>query len=235
MIIIYSITNTVNNKRYIGISEDYKNRKRVHQWAMKNNKHRNIKLQRAVNKYGYDNFRFEILDSLETSDRIEALTLENRYIVKYNSYKNGYNQSEGFEGSTLQKYSDERLEKMRVNMLGNTIWKGRKHTEETKAMIGIGNKGKKVSLKTRKKLSESRKGKFLGEDNHFYGKTHTEESKDKIRKKNGKPIICIETSIIYDSINQCAKEMNIDRKGIERVLNGKYEQAKGYTFKYISY
>ena len=233
MITIYSITNTINNKRYIGISQDYKNRKRVHEWAMKNNKHNNIKLQRAVLKYGYNNFKFEILEEIETDDRIEALTLENKYIIKYNSFKNGYNQSEGFEGSTLQKYSKERLEKMRVNMLGNTIWEGRKHTEETKSRISKGNKGKKVSLKSRQKMSEARKGNFLKEDNPFYGKEHTEETKSKIRKKNGKPIICIETSIKYDSINQCAKDMNIDRKGIERVLNGKYKQTKGYTFKYI--
>ena len=183
--------------------------------------------------YVYDNFKFEILEEIETDDRIEALILENKYILKYDSFKNGYNQSEGFEGSTLQKYSKERLDKMRTNMLGNTIWKGRKHTEETKKRIGNGNRGKKVSVKTRKKLSEARKGKFLGEDNPFYGKEHTEETKSKIRKKNGKPIICVETSIKYDSINQCAKDMNIDRKGIERVLNGKYKQAKGYTFKYI--
>lgn len=233
MIIIYSITNTINNKRYIGISQDYKNRKRAHEWAMKNNKHRNIKLQRAVNKYGYDNFKFEILEEIETDDRIEALTLENKYIIKYDTYKNGYNQSEGFEGSTLQKYSEERLEKMRVNMLGNTIWEGRKHTEEAKAKIGKAHKGKTVSLKTRKRISEARKGKSVGENNHFYGKNHTEETKSKIRKKNGKPIICIETSIKYDSINQCANDMNIDRKAIERVLNGKYKQTKGYTFKYI--
>ena len=233
MIIIYSITNTINNKRYIGISQDYKNRKRVHEWAMKNNKHRNTKLQRAVNKYGYDNFKFEILEEVKTDDRIEALTLENKYIIKYDTYKNGYNQSEGFEGSTLQKYSKERLEKMRVNMLGNTIWEGRKHTEEAKAKISKAHKGKTVSLKTREKISKANKGKAIGENNHFYGKNHTEETKSKIRKKNGKPIVCIETSIKYDSINQCAKDMNIDRKGIERVLNGKYKQAKGYTFKYI--
>ena len=233
MIIIYSITNTINNKRYIGISQDYKNRKRVHEWAMKNNKHRNIKLQRAVNKYGYDNFKFEILEEIETDDRIKALVLENKYILKYDTYKNGYNQSEGFEGSTLQKYSEERLEKMRVNMLGNTIWEGRKHTEEAKVKIGKAHKGKTVSLKTRKRISEARKGKSIGENNHFYGKSHTEETKSKIRKKNGKPIICIETSIKYDSINQCAKDMSLDRKAIERVLGGKYKQTKGYTFKYI--
>ena len=233
MIIIYSITNTINNKRYIGISQDYKNRKRVHEWAMKNNKHRNIKLQRAVNKYGYDNFKFEILKEIETDDRIKALVLENKYILKYDTYKNGYNQSEGFEGSTLQKYSEERLEKMRVNMLGNTIWEGRKHTEEAKVKIGKAHKGKTVSLKTRKRISEARKGKSIGENNHFYGKSHTEETKSKKRKKNGKPIICIETSIKYDSINQCAKDMSLDRKAIERVLGGKYKQTKGYTFKYI--
>ena len=235
MIIIYSITNLINNKRYIGISQNYEDRKRVHLWALKNNKHKNEKLQNSVNKYGLDNFKFEILKKVETDNRIEALKIENYYIKKYDSYNNGYNKSLGFEGSTLLKISEETKEKHRMMMINNKIWLNRKHTEEAKIKIGNAHRGKKLSDKTKQKLSDAKKGKFKGKDNPFFNKKHTEETKEKLRKTNGNPIICIETDEEFQSINQCAKKMNLDRKAIERVLKGVYKQTKGYTFKYISH
>ena len=33
MFVIYSITNKINNKRYIGVTTNFYNRKRVHLWA----------------------------------------------------------------------------------------------------------------------------------------------------------------------------------------------------------
>lgn len=63
---------------------------------------------------------------------------------------------------------------------------GRKLSSKTKKKISD-----KVSAKmpqTRIKLSKSRKGRFTGEDNPFFGKKHTEETKTKISNKNkGKP------------------------------------------------
>ena len=71
-----------------------------------------------------------------------------------------------------------------------------RHTEETKKKISESKKGKILSEETRKKMSESHKGKNYGrigennpmygktgESNPFYGKHHTEETKKKIRKQ----------------------------------------------------
>ena len=41
-------------------------------------------------------------------------------------------------------------------------------------------KGKKVTEETRKKQSQARKGKYCGKDNSFYGKHHSEKSKQKM-------------------------------------------------------
>ena len=41
-------------------------------------------------------------------------------------------------------------------------------------------KGKTVTEETRKKQSQARKGKYCGEDNPFYGKHHTDETKTRI-------------------------------------------------------
>ena len=118
-------------------------------------------------------------------------------------------------------------------MLNNKIWLNKHHTEETKKKIGKIHKGKILSNSTKEKISKSRKGKYKGNENPFYGKHHTEETKQILREKRGNKIICIETKKVFQSINQCAKEMNLDRKAIERVCKGVYKQTKGYTFKYL--
>jgi group I intron endonuclease len=58
---IYQIRNLVNNHFYIGQSINLKNRKRYHFSRLKNCIHKNPYLQNAYNKYGKDNFVFEIL------------------------------------------------------------------------------------------------------------------------------------------------------------------------------
>lgn len=233
MIYIYSITNLKNNKRYIGITSDTYNRKRAHLWALDNNKHSNEKLQNAYKKYGKECFCFEIIEKLDTEDRILALERENFYIKKYDSYKNGYNKSLGFDGSTLQKRTQETLAKMSKFMKGNKYWLGKHHTEETKKKIGAVHKNKVVSDETRKKLSKALKGKQVGEKNPFYNKKHTEETKKKIREKVAKKVICIETGVIFASAVECSKVMNIERSNICKVCRGVAKTAGGYSFKYL--
>ena len=65
--------------------------------------------------------------------------------------------------------------------------KGKPQSEESKQKMSDAlkgrhpwNKGLKTPEETRKKQSEGHKGKNKGEKNHMYGKTHTEESKQKM-------------------------------------------------------
>lgn len=45
------------------------------------------------------------------------------------------------------------------------------------------NKGKQFSAESRKKMSVAQTGKHVGKLNHFFGKKHSEETKEAIRKK----------------------------------------------------
>ena len=58
---IYKITNTVNNKIYIGSALNFKQRFYVHKSSLKRNKHHSKYLQRSYNKYGIENFKFEVI------------------------------------------------------------------------------------------------------------------------------------------------------------------------------
>ena len=79
---IYKITNIINNKLYIGKSINLFQRKSQHFSKLRKNEHKNFKLQGSVNKYGIDNFKFEVLEYCTNIDDKEI-----EYIHKYNSCK----------------------------------------------------------------------------------------------------------------------------------------------------
>jgi len=63
------------------------------------------KLYNAINKYGKENFYYEILE-----DQIPEEELDNKeidYISKYNSYYEGYNSTPGGDGRIISKVEDE--------------------------------------------------------------------------------------------------------------------------------
>ena len=57
-------------------------------------------------------------------------------------------------------------------------------TEETRRKISESCKGKQLSEETRRKLSDSQKGKYCGEKSYWYGKHRSEEHKRKISEAN---------------------------------------------------
>ena len=87
---IYKITNTKNNKIYIGSSVDIKKRKEKHFWMLKSGVHDNKFLQSSYNRDGIINFIFDIIEMCDKKDLVEK---ENYYIIenKSNNMKFGYN------------------------------------------------------------------------------------------------------------------------------------------------
>ena len=84
---IYKITNTKNNKSYIGITtRNLKKRWEQHKVA-------DTYIGRAIRKSGEENFLFEELDKATSLN--ELVELEKGYIKLFDSLKNGYNQSIG--------------------------------------------------------------------------------------------------------------------------------------------
>lgn len=59
---VYQILNIIDNKMYIGSSINVSSRLKTHIYNLKNNKHCNKHLQSAWDKYGEENFIFEILE-----------------------------------------------------------------------------------------------------------------------------------------------------------------------------
>lgn len=99
---IYKITNIKNNKIYIGQTVEPKKRWYQHRRDAANPKY---PLHFAINKYGTDNFIFEVLLSCVTQD--DANYMEEKFINEYGSLakdNKGYNIS---LGGTVSPKSDE--------------------------------------------------------------------------------------------------------------------------------
>lgn len=100
---IYKITNLINGKNYIGQSIHIEKR-----WQQHCQKSSHSLISKAIQKYGKENFSFEIL---EETDNTNFLTiLETKYIKQYNSLvPNGYNiiLEDGQEYHSFSRYDSE--------------------------------------------------------------------------------------------------------------------------------
>ena len=119
---IYCLINTLNNKMYIGQSSNIKKRIAKHFYNLKNNKHFNVHLQDAYNKYGSTVFIHQILEECKKDN------LNDREIYwitekQTNNEKFGYNFSSG--GGSGRTHSKETKQRLRVINLG------KKHSVET--------------------------------------------------------------------------------------------------------
>lgn len=92
---VYLITNLVNNKKYVGISNDIRQRWNAHKQAALNETYteHNTPLHRAIRKYGIDNFSLEILEEVKDSSQLNDREIY--WIQYYNSYNEGYNLTVG--------------------------------------------------------------------------------------------------------------------------------------------
>lgn len=221
MIGIYKITSP-SGKIYIGQSVNINNR--ISSYI--NLKCRNqIKLYNSLLKYSFDKHKFEILEECD----VDVLNERERY---YQDYYNA--SSEKNLNCKLTKTNDK------TGFL----------SAETKAKISAGNKGKKVSLESRKKMSYAkmqmtdetktklRLKKVSDETKQKLsllnkGKKIKEETRLKLLVNNGKSkkVICSKTLKIYNSANQCAIENNIKHKTLCNQLSGISKNKT--TFKYV--
>ena len=97
--IIYKVTNKVNNKVYIGQTiQDLDSRLYNHFYrAEKGND--NNKFYNAIRKYGKENFKAEVIDFASSQDELDEKEIF--YISLYNSTENGYNTLLGGQGNSF--------------------------------------------------------------------------------------------------------------------------------------
>jgi hypothetical protein len=217
---IYIIKNTINNKVYVGSSQDIKRRFYLHKHYLNKKQHANIHLQTAWDLYGGDNFTFEILELI--SDKNLLADKEVYYINYYSSInrEKGYNICQDTTAPMRSRtHSSESIEKMKKAKIGkNNSFYGKHHSIETKEKISIAKKGVRLSEEIKNKIIS--KSLFQNGENHLKAKM-TFEIANIIRKKFEEA----------DDKSQFTKEMaikyNVHYTTIRRIIKNKsYKEEK---------
>lgn len=133
---IYQIRNLINNKIYLGSAYNLYNRYRIHKSTLINNKHDNEHLQRSFNRYGRDNFVFELLEIVGNLTNI--YDIEVKYLNKYFDYgKNCYNMNEETNpNKSLIKWNKSRMKTFELVSPNNEIHKFKGYSTAAKFIGG---------------------------------------------------------------------------------------------------
>lgn len=147
----YVITNLVSGKRYIGIT-----RRALHRrWSdHKVSARKGVKtaLASAIRKYGEEAFSIQHIASASSVDNLQALEI---VLIRQEGTlaPGGYNLTTGGEGVRgLPAYVRQRI---------GDANRGRRHTPEAKALIGMASKGHQVSEQTKDRIRSKHVGKIL--------------------------------------------------------------------------
>ena len=127
---VYIHTNQINGKKYVGITS----RKPEDRWHANGTGYSGqAYFWNAIQKYGWDNFKHEVILQNETFEY--ACAVEKCLIKHYKSYdsKYGYNLTLGGEGACLTDEQRKQISE-RMQGTGNPFY-GKHHTEQTRKII----------------------------------------------------------------------------------------------------
>lgn len=213
-----------NGKVYIGITRQEPKKR----WRYGHGYHNNQYFARAIEKYGWDNIKHEIL--FEGLSKQEAHKKEVELIATYrsNDFDFGYNISAGGDG--CESISPETREKIRHTLTGHFV------SDETRKKISDSLTGSKASEETRRKLSEIRRGKC---PNKGYRWTNEQKAKQReLCKRNcttNKRVVQIkgdEIIGVFNSVTEAGCVTGINFQNISAVCRGKRSTAGGYIWKF---
>lgn len=159
--VIYELRCLDNNKVYIGQTNNFKRRCWEHLNELRNNKHKNYKLQQDYNFYGESRFIFSILETQLT--RFKLIERETYYI----------NLNGGIDSESTYNMQDKYFQNREMRLLNSK-----------------GQTGKMISSTTKDKISKSEKlyYKCNGGDHEaaFKGRHHTVKTKQILSDKLSK-------------------------------------------------
>ena len=214
---VYKITNLITNDLYIGSSackKGFLNRFEHHKHSLRRNLSPCLKLQNSWNKYGEDNFSFEIIEVCSLKKCIE------REQYWLDLLKPSLNILTTAGNSLGAIHTETTKNKISEKLKGVNIWsKGRKLSKEHKINIGKTNKGRKLNEQTKKRMSELKIGS---------------------KNPRSKKVICIELDKIFESVRLAAKYLrennnpNASHSAIASCCrNERYRSAYGFKWKYL--
>ena len=224
---------TPSGRKYVGISCSPEKR-----WNSGKGYQKNYLFYRAINKYGWDNIKHEILyDGLSLAD---AKSMEKRLIAEWNFTDPEY-------GLNLTGGGDGLLSDT-TRILMSKASKGHRR-----------NVGQRLPDKTKKMISESLREYYSVHENPFKGRHHTEKTKQKLRNRvvsdetrkrmrknhnnvsgehNPSARAVIQLSLDGDVIEQypyakmASEKYNLDLSSLIKCCRGKIKTCGGFKWQY---
>lgn len=214
-----------NGKMYVGVTKQNPPRLR---WLNGKGYNENQHFANAINKYGWENFKHEIL--LEGLTAKQASLAEQIFISYWHLTDPNYGYNINGGGLTRFHVSESTREKLSLSK------RGIKNPNYGKDLSGVHapNYGKHHSEATKRKFSEQRRGK----NNSFYGKRHTEKSKALMREHLPKRAVAQidmntnEVINIFVSQKEAERQTGTYHSHIAKCCKGKAGYANGYKWKY---
>ena len=226
--IVYLHINKVNNKVYVGITRQ----KPELRWRKGKGYKDNIYFTKAIEKYGWDNFKHVIVFKNIPKDL--ACREEILLIKRYRKQGICYNIANGGEGS--QAFPEEAKEKLRKYVGPLASQYGKKHSLERVAQ----------QSKIAKKLWEDQREHRLhilltrmvkrGPENWMYGRKLPESHKQKLKEVTQKQVSYYNLFGKYlgtfNSIGEAASSLKIDDGHIGQCCTGKRRTAGNYMWRF---
>jgi hypothetical protein len=274
MDIVYLITDTITNLKYLGSKKNWKGENTY--WGSPNCKNKRYKKYELQQEWKYnlksrlDTFKFKIIDFYENIPHKKLLEIELYYqyklnVVKSMEYVNAGFAKKGFCGDTMSILTEEGRKERIENItkgLKESILKltdeernkkygrfgedngtyGRKWSDERRKKFSESQRIvmniPEINIKLRKKKSDSSKmGKYNknGENNPFFGKHHSEETKKQNSQKHLgiKPMNIKKVQIgdrEFESLASASIETGIKYTTIWHRIKSKNQKYKEYNY-----
>ncbi|PTA67538.1 NUMOD3 domain-containing DNA-binding protein [Deinococcus arcticus] len=260
---IYEIRNTVNGKYYIGRAECFRMRFNQHRYKLGHGRHHRLYLRRAWTKYGEEAFEFVAVAEcdLEAAIQLETARLQSGDERPYNVSRFSGGGDLVSQHPEREQILARRSEGARRRMASLTLQErvrlygrageqngmyGRRHTEASRRQMsetirrmvkrGVEHPsfGLKRSATTRAKLFKIASAR-LGQKNPFYGKSHSQATKDKLaagrcgsQPTNVRAVVA--DGLQYRSVKDAARHLGIPSAlVIYRIKSPKYAYSYAAT------
>lgn len=218
----YKTTNLINGKYYYGIRSTDKRPETDNYFGS------GKALKHAIQKYGKENFKKEIIADYLT--RKEASDHEKQVVTfEMINLAECYNCRTGGDNGFTFKHTDNWKSDMSIRMSGNkNPFYGKNHSNEAREKLSgekNGMFGKTHTEEARKRIGAAQ----LGEKNCNFGKNLSEAAKEKLRNQSYcKP--CSIMGVTYISVKAAVRQLELPENTVRNRLNSKTIKFSDWNF-----